>query len=232
MENQQYKTAADLELEARNLSNYNGMVGYDGSDDDLVSFAGSVASFRDQARGAQPMVMAITNTSAGARTFFFCPGLTDNAVGKITDGVFNDVAGVAGLTASSGTPTTTIAKFMDYIRKFPSMVNGFKINTSNTAQMDQQIQIQTENPFKIGASRSIAIGTYANEQNYNTTILSIPESFFLDNQSVISYTLLPGTTVSFTFMLGVSVNVSKALRRKTSKAKAALSTGGAQFIGM
>jgi hypothetical protein len=33
-------------------------------------------------------------------------------------------------------------------------------------------------------------------------------------------------------MLGVSVNVAKALRRKTSKAKAALSTGGAQFIGM
>ncbi|MBK0383535.1 hypothetical protein I5M32_11260 [Pedobacter sp. SD-b] len=227
-----YKNAADLEKEANELSNYDGgYMGYDGSDDDMVEFAGPVASFRDQARGAQPMVITIINTGATALTALLCPGLNDNAVGKVVDGAFNDVNGFAGLTGASGTPTSSLAKFYNYIRKRPSMINGFKISTSNVAQMEQQIQIQSENPFKIGSSRSIAVGTFANEQNFNTQILSIPESFYMDDESIISYTVLPGTTVTLTLMLGVSVNPAKALRKKTAKAKSALTAGGAKFIG-
>lgn len=226
-----YKTAADLEREAQELSNFDGFGGYDGSDDDLVEFAGPVASFRDQARGAQPMVLTITNAGVAARTVLLCPGLDDDAVGKIADGAFNDAFGAAGLSGASGTPTSDIKKFMNYVRKRPSMVNGFKISTSNVSQMEQQIQIQSESPFKIGSSRNIAIGTYANEQNFNTSILSIPESFFLDDESLIKYTVLPGTSVTLTLMLGVSVNPAKALRKKTAKAKATLTASGAKFIG-
>jgi hypothetical protein len=231
-----YHSAEDLENEAAALSNFNGgMIGYTGQGDDFLDFAGSAQSLASAHSNAKPFIMTIANANASPRTLLLCPGLIETAVGLVTDGAFNDKNGAAGLSAASGSPGS-ILMFQKFIQKNPSVISGFKIATQNVVQMDQSVTLVKESPFAQHSSKVITPGTWASEGNFNTAILTIPQSFFMDPQTRIEYTVLGSTTVVITLMVGVSLNISKALRSKTEKAKINIEAAGgpaavSKFIG-
>lgn len=218
-------TSSDLEDEANDLSNYTGGGGYIGMGDDFLNFSGNTGSFADPISRGKLYTITLTNANAAARTARLCPGLLSNAVGLITDGAFNDVTGAAGLTAN-GTPQA-IVYFNAFINQYPTLVAGFKVSTNNILQFEQDIVIYKQSPFKTHASRIINIAAYASEANPNTTLISVQESFYMDNQTVIEYTVLGSTSVSIGLFFGVSLNIAYALRSKTEKAKANLARAGA-----
>ncbi|MBC8051882.1 MAG: hypothetical protein H7Y13_02340 [Sphingobacteriaceae bacterium] len=223
-------TEEDLENEANNLSSFGGGMGYVGQNDDFLDFAGNAASFAEIAKEAKPFTFTLTNANAATRTVLIAPGLIATQAGLMATGAFNDKNGAAGLSAASGSPGS-IEEFVAHYRLFPSLVSGFKISTDSVTQMEQSMTIMKKSPFNQHSSMIIPIGTYASEQNFNTKILSIPKSFFLDPQTLIEYPILGETSVSFTFMITTSLNIAKALRDKTAKAKTTLSMGGNRFIG-
>lgn len=231
-----YLTAEELESEANELSNFGGGLGYVGHGDDFLEFSGNAASFADAQSEAKPFIITLTNTSATeARTALMCPGLIVNAIGLMKTGAFNDKSNQAGLSGSSGSPGS-IEMFNAFIREFPSLISGFKIASDSVAQMDQSFTIVKQSPFKQHSSLVIATGTYASEGNFNTKILTVPRPFFMDAQTVIEYTVLPSTSVTVTLMVGTSLNVAKALREKTQRAKQTIAQVGAaavrsQYIG-
>lgn len=229
-------SAQDLEQEAANLSNFNGgLVGYVGQGDHFLDYAGGAVSLASANANAKPFVLTITNTSAAPRQLLLCPGLIANAAGLIATGAFNDTAGQAGLSAASGSPGS-IEMLQAFIRLNPSIVAGFKLATSNIAQMDQNFTFVKESPFAQHSSLVVTPGTFASEGNFNTAILTIPQSFFMDHQSKISYTLLGNTSITITLMFGVSLNTAHALRSKASVAKLNIEAAGgasavSKFIG-
>lgn len=202
----------DLESRASDMSSYDGGF-YDGSSDDFLDFGGNAGTFGDSINSGKLYTLIITNTNTTLqRTALLCPGLLRNAVGLVADGAFNDYSGNAGLTGS-GAPQP-IALFNAFIDKFPTTVLGFKISTNNVTQLDQVITIQKQSPFKSYSSRIIQIGVYADPINPNTSLLNIPEKFYMDQQTLIQYPLLPSTSVSLIFAFGASLNISTALRTK------------------
>ena len=229
-------SARDLEREAENLSNYSGgLVGYVGAGDDFLDFAGDAVSLASAHRNAKPFIINITNSNASARELLLCPGLIATAPGLIATGAFNDTAGNAGLSANSGSPGS-IETFNAFVRLNPSVISGFKIATANVAQMDQSLILVKESPFNQHSSKTITPGTWASEGNFNTAIVTVPESFFMDHQSKIKYTISGNTSVIITLMVGVSLNIAKALRSKSDRAKVNIEAAGgsavvSKFIG-
>lgn len=229
-------SARDLENEAENLSNYSGgLVGYIGAGDDFLDFAGDAVSLASAHRNAKPFSVTITNSTANPHTLLLCPGLIDDATGIMKTGAFPDINGVAGLSGASGS-AGTIELFLAFIRKNPSIISGFKIGSPSAGQMEQSITLEKESPFGKHSTKSIIPGTWATENNFNTAIITVPESFFMDNQSKIAYTVLGNTSVTLTLMVGVSLNVAKALRSKVDRAKVNIEAAGgasvvSKFIG-
>ncbi|MFD2581507.1 hypothetical protein ACFSR6_03335 [Pedobacter vanadiisoli] len=234
--NHNYKSAEDLEQEANALSNFHGGgIGYVGQGDQFLDFAGSGVSLASAARNAKPFVITFTNANAAAREVLLCPGLIRNATGLMATGAFNDTSGAAGLSGQSGSPGS-IEWFNAFIEKFPSVVSGIKIATQNLAQMDQVMTLVKESPFQSHSSKVITPGIYASEGNFNTAILTIPEPFYLTNEHKVKYVILGNTTVAITLMIGVSLNISKALRTKVETAKTNIENAGgaavvSKFIG-
>ena len=229
--------AQELERQASALSNYSGDdLGYTGYGDDFLEYNGNdQSSFLDAIHKGKSFIFSITNANAATRTALFCPGLNGAATGLIADGAFNDVGGNAGLSAT-GSPGSINALNL-FIRMYPTLVVGFKVTSSNLAQLEQPVTIQRESPFVIEQSRNIIPGMYASESNPNGQLITVGEGFQMDYETRISYPILGGTTVNFALVFGPSLKVSKALTSKANKAaatkQAIIATGApaAKYIG-
>lgn len=227
-----YATADDLEAEANGLSNYTGgSPAYYGMGDEFLEFSGpGTGSFADAIHKGKIYTIVIKNNTANTTlTAALCPGLIDDLVGLIDQGNFNDITNTAGLSAS-GSPKP-IPYFNNFVRKFPTMVAGFKISTQNLLQMEQSIEIVKQSPFKDHESKIINVSIYASEANPNTTLLTVPEPFFMDCQTQVLYPVLGATTVGISLILGVSLNIAKALKAKTYTAQANMSKAASSFTG-
>ena len=211
-------TVEDLNDEANELSNYDGGGAYFGQNDDFLDFDGKTGSFADPVTRSKTYQITIANAAGATRVALLCPGLVPNRVGLIADGAFNDRDGNAGLSCSSGSPGT-VAQFNWFIQKFPSLIVGVKLATDSVTQLDQSLTIQQESPFKIHSSKVIPFGTFQNENSFNTKILSVPEPFYMDQQTRIEVPILAGSALAMTFFVGTSLNIAKALREKTEKAR-------------
>lgn len=225
--NRCYLNAADLERETSNLSNFaGGPPGYVGLGDDFLSFAGDAGSFADPLHRGKLYTITLINANGGnTRIALLCPGLLyENAVGLVTDGAFNDTTGASGLSGS-GTPLA-IVYFNAFIRYYPTIVAGFKISTSNVTQFEQALTIFKQSPFSQEATRIINVGAYVDPINPNTTLVEVPESFYMDNQTVIQYPVLPSTSVSVMMFFGASLNIANALYNKAERAATNLSRLG------
>ena len=222
-------TAEDLEQEASGLSNYGGMSGYTGENDDFLEFAGDQGSFADSIHKGKVYNLSVTNANAAARTLLLCPGLIFGAAGLIADGAFNDVNGAAGLTAA-GSPRS-IALFNNFIRQFPTMVAGFKVSTSSLGQMEQTLSIVKESPFAEHESKIINVSIHASEANPNTSLITVGEGFYMDSQTKITYQVLGSTQVNFGIVFGASLNPGKALRSKAGRARTVITNQAAKYIG-
>ncbi|RFZ84772.1 hypothetical protein DYU05_03970 [Mucilaginibacter terrenus] len=212
-------TAEDLENEAAGLSNFSGgMSGYTGEGDDFLEFSGeSNGSFMDAIHKGKIFNLTLTNGNAATRTALLCPGLVFAAAGLIADGAFNDASGASGLTGT-GNPQS-ILLFNNFIRNYPTLVAGFKISTSNINQFECVLTIQKESPFSVHESKIINPAIYASEANPNTTLITVGEAFYMDNQTKISYQVLGSSSVNIGLIFGASLNPAKALRSKATRAK-------------
>ena len=223
-----YKTANDLEQESSSLSNFTGgsPVGYIGQGDPFLSFAGdNSGSFADATHKGKLYTITLTNANASPRTALLCPGLLfTNAVGLATDGAFNDTSGSAGLSGA-GAPLALVY-FNAFIHNYPTICAGLRVMSSNIAQFDQVLTIFKQSPFSQEAARIINPGAYVDPINPNTSLVVVPETFYMDNQTVIQYPVLGSTSVSLMLFFGASLNIANALYAKAETAESNLTRLG------
>ncbi|MGZ3983390.1 MAG: hypothetical protein ACXVJE_19335 [Mucilaginibacter sp.] len=214
-------TAADLERESNNLSSFDG---------DDSGYDGNIGSFMEPINRGKIYTIVLNNANTtNARTALLCPGLLRNAVGLMQTGAFNDITGASGLSAF-GNPRA-IEYLNAYIDKFPTLVSGFKVSSTNILQFEQILTIQKESPFKIDETRNIYVSAWASEANPNTTLISVQEAFYMDAQTQVEYAVLPSTSVSIMLFFGVSLNIARVLRDQVQamNAKQAILGGGLQL---
>ncbi|MGZ3999151.1 MAG: hypothetical protein ACXVIY_00910 [Mucilaginibacter sp.] len=220
------QNSADLERAAGNLSSFGGGGGgYIGLGDDFLEFTGKQGSFVDPIDKGKLYTITLTNANASQRIAILCPGLLYTAaVGLMVEGAFNDANGAAGLSGA-GSPEA-LQYFNAFMHNYPTICVGFKVTCSNVIQMDNVITIQKQSPFKIHATRIINPAVYADEANPQTGLISVQESFYMNDQTLISYAVAGSTSVSLGLFFGVSLNISNALREKVTRAKATMSASG------
>ena len=156
-----YIGANELEEKANDLSSFYGNGGpYTGYGDDMLDFGGPQGSFADPIQRGKIYNLTIINASSSlTSTALLCPGLIYNAQGLITDGSFTSQEGNSGLSAQ-GQPLA-IAYFNAFVKYFPTLVAAFKVTTTNLNQMEQNVTIVKQSPFKQHESRIINVAIYA-----------------------------------------------------------------------
>jgi len=226
-QNRSYLNAQDLERESSAMSSFTGgqPVGYIGVGDPFLSFAGDAGSFADATHKGKIYTVILTNANANTRIALLCPGLLyETAVGLAVSGAFNDASGNAGLSGT-GQPLA-LEYFNSFIRYFPTIVAGFRISTSNVTQFDQVLTIFRQSPFQQEQTRIINPGAYIDPINPNTTLVLVPESFYMDNQTVVQYPVMGSTAVSIMLFFGASLNIANALYAKAETAEGNLTRMG------
>jgi hypothetical protein len=229
-----YKSIKELEAEAAHLSNFGGdeMVtnnnfsafdgeedfsGYTGSGDPFMEFAGGPAdSFADAVENKRVFKITLVNANAATRTAYLFGGYAA-PTGLIATGAFNDKNGDAGLTGSSS--PGTIAHFLEYIDRNPTLILGMKVKSTLASQLDESLTLQDLSPFITLPSREIYLSAYVDEKNYNDKIATVTESFYASNQTQVQIPVVGSSTVTITLYCGPSLNTYKALQNKTEKAK-------------
>jgi hypothetical protein len=221
--NRQLKSARDLQNEAEKFSHYagDGMVLFQDDQDDLMHFAGSATNFAQALQNLRPYEINLTNNGAAACTALLCAGLIRAAAGLIKTGAFTDINGLAGLSGQSNS-SGSIELFTAYIDKKPTLISGVKLTSSNINQLSSAMIIKSESPFEGKGEKVITTGAYQSENAQNEKILTIQEAFYMDDETRITYTVLPGASVNIMFFIGASVNQAKGLRKKAAKAKSQL----------
>jgi hypothetical protein len=221
-----YMDEQGLARAAGEMSNFGG---YDGSGDPFLEFGGGDAgSFMDSINKGKVYNLRLVNAHATLTlTALLCPGLISTAQGLIAEGAFTSVEGTAGLSGN-GRPYS-VPYFNATIQRFPTYILGFKLTSTNINQLEENLIISKDNPYRQMGSEILTPGVYASEANPNTGLLTVNYQFQMDNETKISYTVLPLTTVNFIFIIGASLKTTSAL---TNKVAAASATAVAKnFIG-
>ncbi|MEM7036280.1 MAG: hypothetical protein AAF570_04810 [Bacteroidota bacterium] len=209
------------------LSSYEGdegqmyEVAYTGFDDDLVDFGGNGVeslSFADEIKSGKHFSVEITNAHATdtLNMYLFGGDLYDPGTnGVMTEGAFNDIDAKAGLTAT-GDPFS-VDRLLKWCNKNPSRIAGIKIQSTVASQLEKTIVIEKWSPFRQLPTHYIRISNYKDENDFQDKIATIRDPFQVDDQTLVKIPIPIGTT-TITLYFGGSINLAKALDKKSQRA--------------
>lgn len=197
---------------------------YTGEDDDLLDFGGPNRSFATEADAQRIFVVNITSTFNTVKNVRLFPGYTwkpgdvgvidGNAI--INDGVFLTDGGMQ--LSASGSPKT-IKEFLSFIMKNPTNLAGFRVKSSDTNQVQQQLIYRELSPFKDLQSRTIDLGSYTDENTQRDGIVTVPTpNTILSSDMTLDIPIMGNSTVTITFFCGAVLSPSVALKNKREKA--------------
>lgn len=207
---------------------------YTGQGDPSLKIMGSVQNFAQEGHVQRRFGFSITNAAEVPRTVRLFAGYftgdSTAAPGQLKDGAFNDVSGSPGLSASGTNAGKAIAGLLNYVLYNPTRIVAIRINCSNKAQFNQELNVGSLDPFVNTVSYPINPGLGFNGSTFDATVADInTNGLQLDETSDILYTILPGTTVNFLLFAGASIQQSQALAVKAALAQNNLS-GGAGYL--
>lgn len=202
---------------------------YIGEKDPWIDFGGIAKTFADPIAKGRIYTMNFKNTHATQfATILLTPGLLgiyDTVPGVIKSGTFLprnasdgfDLSDPNKLCIGSGGPGS-IELFKAFLQQQPLSVIGMKISASSPDQIEQNFELQRQTPFKTLETRPIFVAAHTDETANKDKVATVAEQFQLDNETQLSYLLLPNTSVVLTLFCGASLSIAKALKEKSTRA--------------
>lgn len=162
--------------------------------------------------------LTITNSATDDRTCYILPGLDwysgKTANGYVRTGGFKDINGNEGLVGA-GSPTA-IELFYSFFQQNPTQIVGIKVSSSISAeQVQETINFQAENPFYVGQTYPLDLGTNQTDMTYRDKVsgpFRVPSYIALSGQMKASLTIKAkgsaNNVVKITFYCGAVNNQS------------------------
>lgn len=203
---------------AAEMDNFGGQEdydGYDGYEDDHLNFAGDAQSFAQELNTDRTFTFNISNPSTtDAKMVTIFPSVK----GTNTGSILVDGANTDGVVSSTTDSDASIKFLHNHITFHPTNIVGMKVNTNNTAQLQQVISVQQVSPWEKFAEKRIPLSLFSSEKNSNDKMLTVPVNFQVANDVQVTMMLLPSTQINLIFIAGAIYSTSDALRRKTKRA--------------
>jgi hypothetical protein len=203
--------------------------GFSGSEEGEVTFA-------DEQQFAEDHQFAFTLTNTGtaavARTIALCPAyFTHDQVNLMTDNRGNPIdaivkEGIVIGTVAANNPLVCasenkpIDELLQFTRFNPTRFLGIKMQCANAAQFGQALNIKQVSPFRNLQDRTLIPDSYKSSLQYDATRVEIPlDNFQFDNNTIVAWKILAGTTVTITLFGGAILNIAMELDRKARIAR-------------
>ncbi|MDR1172981.1 MAG: hypothetical protein LBL24_11065 [Bacteroidales bacterium] len=213
---------------------------YIGFGDQSIDFDGDESTtFADEERLAEghQFVFTIDNTGSAAvsRRLALCPAyFSDTILDQMTDNKGNAIDAiikegiVIGKAADNNALTVesenkTIDELLRFVLFNPTRFIGAKLQCNSNNQFGQSLNIRHCSPFRNLQDKTITPDTYKNSSQFDQTRVEIPlDNFQFDDQTLISWNILPQSRVTVTLYGGAILNKAKELNKKASSARANL----------
>lgn len=222
------------------LENYEGgntsEVYYDGpGDEDFVDFDGNSTSstipasdiqmrFAQEIAQGRNYQFVIKNNSTVDEKFILLPSYKHfKFLGSNSMFMNQGVIQQGGFTGMNGNPLEAqgfpkpIDEFLGFVMHVPTRCLGIKLVSSDARQIETSMLIKHNSPFRELESRNILPSLYQDENTFRDKVVTIGETFQLDNQTEIEMTIVAGSTLTVTLMCGAMLNNAKALHNKAKK---------------
>lgn len=227
-------TQEQIEREALGrLSNYDGDSyegdnyegeSYDGFDDSFVDFDGDgfnglARSFANEIKASRAYIFTITNALATSEEYLInsgYQGILGAGTGQVYEGTFPAVSGNA--LSCQGKPSI-YNDFWAFSLFNPTRVIGFKLSSNNTDNHEMVLEVQPLSPYKKLGARLIYVSAHRNEHTFKDNVTTVKEAFDMNNQIQIKGSIAANSSITFTFVMGATLNTAAALKRKRTKAK-------------
>lgn len=213
---------------------------YTGFGDQSVDFDGDESTtFADEERLAEGHQFVFTVDNSGsasvARRIALCPAyFTPDMLDFMTDNKGNPIDAIIKEGVVIGDPATndaltvesenkTIDELLRFILFNPTRFIGAKLQCNSNNQYGQSWNIRQCSPFRNLQDKTITPDTYKNSNQFDQTRVEIPlDNFQFDDQTLVSWNILPQSRVTITLYGGAILNAAKELNKKASSARANL----------
>ncbi len=103
----------------------------------------------------------------------------------------------------------------------PQKMKSLTMRVDDASQFGQTINVQSLSPYRNLGDKRISPAQYKDAKQTNDKLVSIPlGDVQMDSNTVITYTVMPGREVEFTWFLDCMSNPSEELRRAAARAAA------------
>jgi len=202
---------------------------YTGANDPTIVIPGQVKNFALEGHINQQFSFTITNVAGSARFVQLFAGYnTGNLTarpGQLTDGVFNDIDGDAGLSAASTQARVRIAEMQQFFKENPTRVVRMRIQTNVEAQLLNTIECGKLDIFRSIGSETIYPATFIDSNSFNKDIVVFDTDLQIDDRSDIITTIAANSITTYTLYCGATLDKSNELQVKAAAGKA-----GAQML--
>ena len=206
---------------------------YTGYNDTFVDFGGPGMSFANEIQTQRIFTYTITSTdNANNLGVYLFGGLDRSRDGIVVEGAFKSIEGKADKLNASGQPYS-INIWIEFIRTSPVAIPVIKVKTNtNDQQIDQNIFISEESPFRKSEERILYPGNYESRQDTNNKFMLFDtQNLIASNQTIVRTVILPLQTVQYTFYCGGIANNAVTLANKRHKAVTNINmVGGASQV--
>lgn len=135
------------------------------------------------------------------------------------DGIVWATSATEYLQTQATGPNARIRKFLEYIKKNPTVFAAIHIVANNTAMFETELRLRRVSPFKVYDEERIPFQDGFRPSNYNVEKIIVKRDFQLDGETLAVLTIPGQTTATLTFVAGATSSRAIALKRKLHIAK-------------
>lgn len=228
--------------------NYEGS-GYIGQNDPELDFGGNgkVSSFLAEHARNRSFTVKLKNTFTTDKVIALCPAFFDtlsrlSAAGHSdVDAIFADgdilVDGVDAdlkITCSTTNSSKSIYAFNEFIKRNPTRIVGFSMQSNQSAQFDQTITVENQSPFVNLGNQIINLTDYRPPNQLSETKIAVNlvqdgVSLEFNDQNLIKLPLVAGADITINFYVGGIINIAKKLNTKAVAAHSEIRQKNAQM---
>ena len=137
----------------------------------------------------------------------------------IDDGYFLQDSATSYVFASALKKSASIREFRGYLKIAPTAFAKMHIGSDKPEFYKTSIVLKKANPYGVWSEDVIPLEDYYKPENYNKDKIEVTRKFQLDNETVMIITIPAETTVTFSFVAGVSLNPGNTLAKKMTVAQ-------------
>lgn len=228
--------------------------GYDGGEDESLSFFGQANSFRNEIDNGVQFAFTLTNHTATTHTIALYPayynrygyssGFVKNSISEITGGGHAEVTAVLtdGTLSGTGTALLTatanrgkIEDFLNFVKFNPTRITEITVAANGVNAYEKDFIIKKVTPFRTFGEDRIHMTNYFSPDQYQSGKIIIPTTNMnlqLDDQTLLLFEMQDtngsGTdaTAIITFKIGAIKNAAGELFSQAKRAHTNIAQAG------